>query len=148
MDAKNLSKCKYIYRIYISKTGEYHYEKYTIVYSNAAYVYFKVPGDDRLCKISTYRIHNSLQDITERCKFSPFMTIYLWSDEGISKESFGVFVKKLEIEHVKNEITRTENRCTHLSTSLELASSKLRPLKERLEDLKNEITKMDKTENV
>lgn len=144
MDVKNLSKCKYIYRICISETGEYHYEKYTIVYSNAAYVYFKVPGCDRLWEVDIHSIHDSLQDITERCRFSPFMTIYLWNDEGISKESFGVFVKKLEIEHVKNEITRTENRCTHLSTSLELASSKLRPLKERLEDLKNEITKMCK----
>lgn len=148
MDAKNLSKHKYIYRIYVSKTGEYHYEKYTIIYSNASYVYFKIHGYDRLCEVDIHRIHDSLQDITERCKFSPFMTIYLWNDEGISKESFGVFVKKLEIEYVKNEIIRTEARCTHLSTSLELASSKLKPLQKRLEDLEDEITKMDKTENV
>lgn len=37
---KNLSKCKYIYRIY-KENDSFHIEKYPIVYINSEVVYFK-----------------------------------------------------------------------------------------------------------
>lgn len=148
MDAKNLSKCKYIYRVYMSKIGVVHLEKYRIVYSNAAYVYFKIPGDDRLCEIGVNKIHEDIMEIIEYTKFHPGISIFLWNDEGITKESFIRFLKKFEIESIKREVKNHENRCIQLNKSLELVSSKLKPLKKRLESLEDEFSKMDKTENV
>ena len=41
MEAKDLSKVKYIYRIYESSDGLLHFEKYPVIYVNSKVVYFK-----------------------------------------------------------------------------------------------------------
>lgn len=44
MEPKNLSKQKYIYKVYRAKDNRYHIEKFPIIYANKSIVYFKENG--------------------------------------------------------------------------------------------------------
>ena len=51
MELKDLSKIKYIYRIYESKDYVLHLEKYPVIYINSEILYFKVHGNKMLNSI-------------------------------------------------------------------------------------------------
>lgn len=138
MDVKNLSKCKYIYRVYISKTGEFHREKYTIVYVNSEYAYFRIPDDPRLNELSITRIIDNINDIPRDVRFYPGTSVYMWSDVDLTKETFNIFRKKVAAEQTKREIKRIENHLAYLKRSYELNAPKLEVLKKQLEELENE----------
>ena len=148
MNIKNLSKCKYIYRVYVSKTDEFHCEKYPIVYANNRYAYFKITGDERLNEISIARVLDNINDIPNDIPFYRGSSIYFWSDNCITKETFDIFKKKMEVDRLKREMRQIENRLAYLKRSYELSAPKMEVLKKQLEELENEISKMDKTENV
>ena len=102
MDAKNLSKQKYIYRIYESRDGKLHCEKYPIIYVNSMVVYFK-DGRKNGSLGCTY-IENILDDTTTinparlaeepqlyRCRFNR----YFWKvDEEKIEEIFEDLTKQ------------------------------------------------------
>lgn len=56
MTKQDLSKIKYVHRIYSNWKKEVHMEKYPVIYSNHEYVYYKPRGDTRLSVIRTERI--------------------------------------------------------------------------------------------
>ena len=58
---KNLSKCKYVYRLYIEREN-FHIEKYPIVYINSNIVYFKT---GRKNAIEMMRFSDGLNNVKE-----------------------------------------------------------------------------------
>ena len=66
MDKSELSKHKYIYKIYQScSDNSFHIERYPIVYANSSYVYFKVANKQELGCVDFRRIKDRISIIFE-----------------------------------------------------------------------------------
>lgn len=74
MKASDLSKQKYIYKVYMNSIGEIHCEKLRIIYANKAVVYVKSPGDNYLDMICTPSIRDSINEIK-----SMVIKVYVWN---------------------------------------------------------------------
>ena len=60
IDKKELSKKKYIYRLYEDKDGVPHVEKYPVIYINEKYVYFKVASKSELMRVDISDTYTSV----------------------------------------------------------------------------------------
>lgn len=85
LDKKNLSKIKYIYRIYESSDRILHCEKYAVIYINSEVVYFK---DARKKEYLNYtRVNNVLDNFVSACNtnrfgfYSTYIDKYFWNVE-------------------------------------------------------------------
>ena len=84
MELKDLSKIKYIYRIYESKDYVLHLEKYPVIYINSEMLYFKVHGNKTLNSIYI----NNILDCHVKYEDLKFCAKYFW---GISTDINDVF---------------------------------------------------------
>lgn len=63
MEAKDLSKQKYIYELYEDIVGNLHCEKHRVIYVNSKYVYFKQARKDDLDWVMVKYVGDTLQDL-------------------------------------------------------------------------------------
>lgn len=112
LDTKNLSKIKYIYRIY-SADDMLHLERYPVVYINSEIVYYKAARKNSLLN---YEYLNSVLDKHTRiekphsyyCRYTvPWIDKYFWGIETDIQEIF---------EDLKTQYTTAlEERLTYLN---------------------------------
>ena len=128
MEANNLSKQKYIYRIYESRDGVLHYERYPVVYVNTNAVYFKNGRKNgALGWIYTQAVLDDVSCIDPReANATPFgrygINKYIWKvDEDNIEEVFTELKKRhLEIAE-KNRKEWVKNRLEIAKREYELA---------------------------
>lgn len=84
VDKDELSKRKFIYEIYYS--GNLNIKRHPIIYINSRYVYFKVPGNDKLQMTSLNNIKDNVLDIDFKNILSGYMHKYVWSINTMDEE--------------------------------------------------------------
>lgn len=75
MNKQNLSKYKFIYRVYMNDINEWHIEKYSIIYINQTYVYYKIARKDLLAYCSTCCAYDDLKKLSKHiveCSSLPY----------------------------------------------------------------------------
>lgn len=104
VDLKNLSKIKYIYRIYLNNDDELHCERYPVVYINSKAVYFKESRkQDYLNYISFSDVFDNFAKFCEN-RSNLLINNYFWSVEDNIDEIFEELKKRVEAaECAKNE---------------------------------------------
>lgn len=113
MELKDLSKIKYIYRIYESKDYVLHLEKYPVIYINSEILYFKVHGNKMLNSIYI----NNILDCHVKYEHFKFWTKSFW---GISTDINDIFEdlkmqqSKYITEQIKNEYQKALNELRQL----------------------------------
>ena len=121
MEAKNLSKQKYIYRIYESRDGVLHCERYSVVYVNSRAVYFKDGRKNQaLGWIYTNAVLDDVSCIDPReTGAAPFgrygINKYVWK---VDEEKIEDVFKELKKQHLK---IAENNRKEWAKTRLERA---------------------------
>lgn len=129
MDKNNLSKLKYIYRIYESEDKKLHLERYPIVYINQEVVYFKTGRDNM--KLPWVRCADVKDDFVEfgagyyGCAL---FNQYFW---GLKTSVQDIF------DHI--QIEWSEYRNAELKTNVE---RQYRAAKERYERLKKQCEEL------
>lgn len=133
MDKANLSKRKYIYRVYVNAVNEIHTERYRIAYMNSKYVYY-IAGDKQQleCIEIGMRITESLEKYMEwnasngRDPMSGVTYMYYWSISDTDPAS----VKKALVE--KYEQQNRERAKARAETAVRIAEQELAKARQRL----------------
>lgn len=114
-DMKNLSKLKYIYRVYESSDKVLHIEKYPIIYINSRVVYFKdIRKQEDIHKKDLNQVKDSFVDFyTSSFGNYPCFDRYFWNVEtnvyDIYNELKEKQIKFREEEKLNNIRKRMEN---------------------------------------
>lgn len=115
MTNQELSKMKYVYRIYCNYNKEVHLEKYPVIYANQDFVYYKQNGNSRLSCIHRRFMHTD---------YPEYITKYLDCIFWVPAE----------------EITHIYNRCK-LEIDKQVENSNIDSLRKRCEQAKEEYEK-------
>lgn len=115
MKNQELSKMKYVYRIYCNAKNEVHLEKYPVIYANEDFVYYKQNGNARLSCIHRQFVHTD---------YPNYITKYLDSIFWVSDEKITNIY-----EYCKSEMDKL------------ITNSKIDSLRKRCEYTKNEYEK-------
>lgn len=121
MDAVNLSKMKYIYKIYESKDGVLHCEKFPIIYVNKKYVYFKSDDSGMLDFTTTEYVLDNLSS----CENVGVLCRYFWNiDDDFDLNEFQKELKRrrkdLELSRIKNKVERARKEYEDALLSLKV----------------------------
>lgn len=127
---KELSKIKYLYKIYPSEDKKIHCEKHAVVYINSEYCYFKEVRKSKLTQICTSLIKEVFNNASDlEIHLSRFTSSYIGNNYFLTVNNFdsenvtnAVFIgtkekqkeklekeinrKKLTIERERNEIDK------------------------------------------
>jgi len=105
MEAKDLSKQKYIYKVYTNDNHEIHCEKYPVVYANKERVYFKDSGPDLDSTItSNIRDELTVNDIVN------WRTFYWKVDESLISDlqrNYRINKMRSDLKVLAGQVTRT-----------------------------------------
>lgn len=114
MEAKDLSKCKYIYRVYVAKDGITHMEKYPVIYANKAFIYFRDIKSAELNRVglryvltrdpitNNLKIDESVSAISPISPYSRIpVDLYIWDENGIDMD---------EVNHIYEQIKANYNK--------------------------------------
>lgn len=137
---KNLSKCKYVYRIY-REHGNFHIEKYPIVYINSEVVYFKTgrKNDIESMSFSSFwcRVEESFEKAIKYINdsvshFDYFPTsVYFIETDKLKEFDLSLIKKKLKDESKESKIKKQEREVEKYKKSYELELRKLEEMKKR-----------------
>ena len=131
LDKKNLSKIKYIYRIYESSDGFLHCERYPVVYINSEVVYFK---DARKQEYLNYMLAKHVEDNFTKFYHSGYngwygnFNEYFWNIETNIEEIYEDLKKQRAIERNKYELESTKNKAERAKREYEDALMKIKLL--------------------
>lgn len=138
---KNLSKCKYVYRIY-KENDNFHIEKYPIVYINSEVVYFKTVRKNYLESIGFFNNWNNIKESfnkaidyinnTVTCYDYYPTNVYFIETDKLKEFDLSLIKKRLKDESKESKIKKQEREVEKYKKSYEL---ELR----RLEDMKKEL---------
>lgn len=127
-------KRKYIYEISCNRIGQYHYERYPIIYENNDVIYFKRAGVKTLGLCYKESIKVSLYDIDR--PLNKYEHIYLYNEPTVTtKENLEKFIYDSFIENRYRYIDRTIEKCNNTIRKAEEE-------KAYLDGLKNDERKM------
>jgi len=125
MDKENLSKMKYIYKIY-SSDSIVHCEKYPIVYINSENIYYKVARQSQLMRIDTKSVKdccNGIEDLNTR---------YYWSGNSFFFQVVDFdsdrFTKEVFRKEISDKLERARRDAEDLTIRYEKAQSILNKL--------------------
>ena len=125
LDKKNLSKIKYIYRIYESSDKILHCEKYPVIYINSEVVYFK---DTRKKEYLNYtRIDRVLDNFVNVCKpnrfgiYNTYIDRYFWNVETNVEEIYEDLKKQRDEAKSENDKQRKLDRLERVKREYEIA---------------------------
>lgn len=106
MDKQNLSKIKYIYRIYKSaEDNQVHIEKYPVVYVNSNYTYYKVANKQELQWVGTPKVYETAKAACyELSKITRYwnLSFYFWDLDGFDIEN-SKYIENLRREALKQK---------------------------------------------
>ena len=141
LDEKNLSKIKYIYRIYESEDEVLHCEKFPVIYINSKVVYFK---DARKQELLNYtRISNVLENFTQfyhggYMSYRPSFDKYFFSMETNIEEIYADLKKQREMIRCKNEEKKKIDRYERAKREYEAALKEIELMERIKESLGNQ----------
>lgn len=126
MEAKELSKQKYIYELYEDCVGNLHCEKHRVIYANSKYVYFKKARKDELDWVLVRYVGDTLRDLDCCC------TQHCWNfDEKV----FAQLKATKRHDKLDKEIKRLTLRMSELARHFENTSKYYNELVEELKKL-------------
>jgi hypothetical protein len=142
-DLNNLSKIKYIYRIYESEDEVLHCEKYPVVYINSKVVYFK---DARKQEYLNYvRLSNVLDNFTQFYQnnyylshYRPCFNRYFFNMETNIEEIYADLKKQREIIRCKDAEQKKIDRYEKAKREYEAALKEIEVMERIKESLNNE----------
>ena len=135
---KNLSKCKYVYKIY-REHENFHIEKYPIVYINSNIVYFKT-GRKNVIKMISFsdRWNNVKESFEEAIKyinsiFSSYsyypISVYFVESDKLKNFDLSLIKQRLKEESKESKIKKQELEVEKYKKSYELELRKLEEMK-------------------
>lgn len=131
---ENLSKYKYIYRVYESDDKNIHCEKYTVIYANSKVVYFKDGRkQEYLNHIDIVKIKTNFEDAINTGMKNPWfprIDTYLWDVEGNLMELFNEFKKQRELVRMRETEDFIVKNIAKAKKEYEEWTAKLEKLKE------------------
>lgn len=132
LDKKNLSKIKYIYRIYESSDRILHCEKHPVIYINSKVVYFK---DVRKQEYLNYvRVDKVLDNFVSACTlnrfgcYNAYIDKYFWNIETNVQEIYEDLKKQRAELKSKNEEQNKRNRLERAKREYEEALAEVKLL--------------------
>ena len=136
VDLKNLSKIKYIYRIYESEDEVLHCEKYPVIYMNSVVVYFKNTRKQGMLNYTN--IDNVLDNLTVfyQDKYYPRFDRYFWNMETNIQEIYADLKKQRDEIRRKNEEEKKRDRYEKAKREYEEALKEIELLDKIKESLK------------
>jgi hypothetical protein len=132
MDKQNLSKYKYIYRIYEDRTGEVHCTKHPVIYINSKVVYFKdARKQEYLSYISVDGVSDDFASYTNEVLSKPYyrsVNHYFWSVEDDITELFQEFKKQRVLAQIIQKEKQITVRYVQAQKEFEAAKAELTKL--------------------
>ena len=137
---KNLSKCKYVYRLYIEHEN-FHIEKYPIVYINSNIVYFKKNKKNVIEMMSfSDRFNNVKESFEEAIKYINNMftfytyypvsvSVYFVEIDKLKEFDLSLIKERLKEESKESKIKKQEREVEKYKKSYELELRKLEEMK-------------------
>ena len=137
---KNLSKCKYVYRIY-NEHGNFHIEKYPIVYINSEVVYFKTgrKNDIESMRFSSFwcRVEENFEkaikyinDSVSSFDYYPTSTYFIETDK-LKEFDLSLRKKKIKEESKEAKIKEQEKRVENYKERYKLEMKILEDMKKK-----------------
>ena len=139
IDKKELSKKKYIYRLYKARDGVPHVEKYPVIYINEKYVYFKVASKSELGRIDITDVYTSVvaygkkdgrgwNTVTKECFFLEDNIIgqQLISNIESERDEALKAILKLDIQNAKTRVIRRKTEYDQAVKELEELEARLK----------------------
>ena len=139
LDMKNLSKLKYIYRIYESSDKILHLEKYPIIYINSEVVYFKMARKQE--DIHKKDFKNIKQEIKKYytstyLNYPCYNEYYLDTEKNIN-DIFIILKQQQEYYRANEDMVNIEKRYNKAKDKYEEALKEYEAAKEQYEARKN-----------
>ena len=138
INKKELSKKKYIYRLYEAKDGVPHVEKYPVIYINERYVYFKVASKSELGRVDISYTYTSVVAYGKKDFYNRRIETkecFFWEDNILGQR----LISNIESERdealksiLKIDITNAKNRVIRRKTEYDQAVKELEQLEARL----------------
>ena len=139
---KNLSKCKYVYRIY-REHDNFHIEKYPIVYINSEVVYFKTERKNYLESIGFSNRWNNVKESfnkaidhinnTVTCYDYYPTNVYFIETDRLKEFDLSLIKKRLKDESKESKIKKQEREIERYKKAYELQLRKLEEMKKSFE---------------
>lgn len=139
---KNLSKCKYVYRIY-KEHDNFHIEKYPIVYINNEVVYFKIGRKNHLESISFSNLWTNVKESFEKAieyinsepdyRYYYFTSVFFVETDKLKEFDLSLIKKRLKEESKESEIKKQEQKIEICKKAYELELRKLEKMKKEFE---------------
>lgn len=124
MEAKDLSKVKYIYRIYESSDEVLHCEKYPVIYINSKVVYFKTARKQDLLQYQYVKnvLDNFINfDLNESNWYRTYFYGYFWNIETNVEEIYEDLKKQRNILRQNDAAKRKQLRLEKAKREYEAA---------------------------
>ena len=135
---RNLSKCKYVYRIY-REHDNFHIEKYPIVYINSEVVYFKTERKNYLESIGFSNRWNNVKESfnkaidhinnTVTCYDYYPTNVYFIETDKLKEFDLSLIKQRLKDEIKESKIKKQEREVEKYKKSYELELRKLEDMK-------------------
>ena len=132
MDKQNLSKYKYIYRIYEDRIGEAHCTKHPVVYINSKVVYFKdARKQEYLANTLVNQVSDDFASFADDVLTRPgYYNVdwYFWSIENNIRELFQEFKKQRTLARMLQNEKQITARYVRARKEFEAAEAELTKL--------------------
>ena len=135
---KNLSKCKYVYRIY-KENDSFHIEKYPIVYINSNVVYFKTGRKNYIESMSFSNSWTNVKENFEKaivyinntvtCYDHYHTNVYFIETDKLKEFDLSLIKQRLKDESKESKIKKQEREVEKYKKSYELELRKLEDMK-------------------
>ena len=139
---RNLSKCKYIYRIY-KENDSFHIEKYPIVYINSEVVYFKTGRKNYIESMSFSNLWTNVKENFEKaivyinntvtCYDYYPTNVYFIETDKLKEFDLSLIKQRLKDESKESKIKKQEREVEKYKKSYELELRKLEDMKKEFE---------------
>lgn len=137
---KNLSKCKYVYRIY-KEHDNFHIEKYPIVYINSEFVYYKngrknqigiLNINSRWCyKKFKQSFDEALEYINSLYTDYSLVSVYFIEIDKLKEIDLSLIKQRLKTESKESRIKKQETEVKRIKQRYEYELRKLEEMKEQ-----------------
>ena len=137
---KNLSKCKYVYRIY-KENDNFHIEKYPIVYINSEAVYFKTVRKNDIERMNFNSLWKNIKESFEEAieyinnltdsQYRYATSVYFVETDKLKDFDLSLIKKRLNKESKESKIKTQEQEVERCKRIYELQLRKLKDIKKK-----------------
>lgn len=137
---KNLSKCKYVYRIY-KENDNFHIEKYPIVYINSEAVYFKTVRKNDIERMNFNSLWENINESFDAAieyinnltdsQYRYTTSVYFVEADKLKEFDLSLIKKRLNKESKESKIKTQEQEVERCKRIYELQLKKLEDIKKK-----------------